>query len=75
MELGSRSFFGGGCYNQDIFKDPKKRHDHDVSVLSYSNILYIIRISHLYFPASAQAVVKGVVPSTPRFLPSIFYRA
>ena len=27
--------------------------------------------SHFYFPASAQAVVTGVVPSTPRFLPSI----
>ena len=25
--------FGGGYYNQDIFKDPKKRHYHDVSVL------------------------------------------
>ena len=28
--------------------------------------------SHLYFPASGQAVVTGVVPSSPRFLPSIF---
>ena len=26
----------------------------------------------LYFPASGQAVVTGVVPSPPRFLPSIF---
>ena len=28
--------------------------------------------SHMYFPASGQAVVTGVVPSPPRFLPSIF---
>ena len=33
---------------------------------------YIYIFSHLYFPASGQAVVKGVVPSAPRFLPSIF---
>ena len=28
--------------------------------------------SHFYFPASGQAVVTGVVPSSPRFLPLIF---
>ena len=28
--------------------------------------------SHFYVPASGQAVVTGVVPSPPRFLPSIF---
>ena len=28
--------------------------------------------SHFYFPACGQAVVTGVVPSPPRFLPSIF---
>ena len=28
--------------------------------------------SHLYFPASGQAVVTGLAPSPPRFLPSIF---
>ena len=28
--------------------------------------------SHFYFTASGQAVVTGVVPSSPRFLPSIF---
>ena len=27
--------------------------------------------THIYFPASGQAVVTGVVPSPPRFLPSI----
>ena len=38
MELGSRRFFGG-CYNQDISKDPKKRHDY-VSVL-YNKDIYL----------------------------------
>ena len=28
--------------------------------------------TNIYFPASGQAVVTGVVPSSPRFLPSIF---
>ena len=28
--------------------------------------------AHFHFPASGQAVVTGVVPSSPRFLPSIF---
>ena len=32
--------FLGGCYNQDIFKDPEKRHYHDVSVLYNKDILY-----------------------------------
>ena len=31
-----------------------------------------IFFSHFYFPASGQAVVTGVVPSSPRFLHSIF---
>ena len=34
--------------------------------------LMIFIASHFYFPASGQAVVTGVVPSSPRFLPSIF---
>ena len=29
-------------------------------------------LEHFYIPASGQAVVTGVVPSPPRFLPSIF---
>ena len=33
---------------------------------------YIYIFSHCYFPASGQAVVTRVVPSSPRFLPSIF---
>ena len=32
--------FLGGCYNQDIFKDPKKRHYYDVSVL-YNKDIYV----------------------------------
>ena len=33
---------------------------------------YHTRNTHIYFPASGQAVVTGVVSSPPRFLPSIF---
>ena len=46
--------------------------------LSYTRLYLYIFIyicfffSHLHFPASGQAVVTGVVPSSPRFLPSIF---
>ena len=29
-------------------------------------------LAHFHFPASGQAVVTGVTPSPPRFLPSIF---
>ena len=36
-------------------------------------ILFIhFMFTHIYFPASGQAVVTGVVPSSPRFLPSFF---
>ena len=34
--------------------------------------IYIFFFAHFYFPASGQAVVTGVIPSPPRFLPSIF---
>ena len=29
-------------------------------------------LSHFYFPASGQAVVSGVVPPPPRYVPSVF---
>ena len=36
-------------------------------------IFYIFYFfAHFYFPASGQPVVTGVIPSPPRFLPSIF---
>ena len=38
----------------------------------YIHIFIYIYFAHLYFPASGQAVVTGVVPSPPRFLPLIF---
>ena len=34
--------------------------------------IYIFFLAHFHFPASGQAVVTGVIPSPPRFLPSIF---
>ena len=33
---------------------------------------FFFSFTHFYFPASGQAVVTGVVPFPPRFLPSIF---
>ena len=38
----------------------------------YQVLVHIIFFTRFYFPASGQAVVTGVVPSPPRFLPSIF---
>ena len=35
-------------------------------------VFFCFFFSHFYSPASGQAVVTGVVPSPPRFLPSIF---
>ena len=35
-------------------------------------IFFLLFFTHIYFPASGQAVVTGVVPSPPRFLPSVF---
>ena len=37
----------------------------------YRHFFFFFLFSHVYFPASGQAVVKGVAPSPPRFLPSI----
>ena len=34
--------------------------------------IFLFFFAHIYFPASGQAVVTGVVPSPPRFMPSIF---
>ena len=39
--------FLGGYYNQNIFKDPKKRHDHDVSVF-YNNDLFICLFMYFF---------------------------
>ena len=36
------------------------------------DFFFFFFLSHFYFPASGQAVVTGVVPFPPRFLPSIF---
>ena len=36
------------------------------------DFVFFFIFSHFYFPAPGQAVVTGVVPSPPRFLPSIF---
>ena len=38
-----------------------------------ADVFFFFFFAHFYFPASGQAVVTGVVPSPPRFLPSIFF--
>ena len=40
--------------------------------LQHFYFVFIFFLAHFHFPASGQAVVTGVVPSPPRFLPSIF---
>ena len=39
----------------------------------YFFVLFLFFLIHIYFPASGQAVVTGVVPSSPRFFPPIFF--
>ena len=39
---------------------------------TYGALFLIFFFAHFYFPASGQGVVTGVVPSSPRFVPSIF---
>ena len=41
-------------------------------VLSWC-FFFVFFSAHFHFPASGQAVVTGVIPSPPRFLPSIFF--
>ena len=52
------------------------RAHHDVILLLFLRFLhsriFILFFLHFYFPASGQAVVTGVVPSPPLFLPSTF---
>ena len=43
-----------------------------VSQYEHSLIVDGKKYQHFYFPASGQAVVTGVLPSFPQFLPSIF---
>ena len=44
----------------------------NLSTNAYVYDHFFFFFSHFYFPASGQAVVTGVVPFPPRFLPSIF---
>ena len=60
LEKFDSEFHAGGCVI--------------LSVIRYitSNWFFFFFFLHFYFPASGQAVVTGVVPFSPRFLPSIF---
>ena len=42
------------------------------ALTEYLVYIYFFSSSRIYFPVSGQAVVTGVVPSPPRFLPSTF---
>ena len=43
------------------------------TMLHAKKYYFYLLFSHFYFPASGQAVVTGVIRSSPRFLPSIFF--
>ena len=45
---------------------------HLYGYVTYSKYMHFFFQSHYYLTASGQAVVTGVVPTPPRFLPSIF---
>ena len=56
---------------------PRTRRVYTIYPVNYESVhtlfsFLLFFLSHFYFPASGQAVVTGVVPSPPRFLPSIF---
>ena len=46
---------------------------HLLAVKCSNTIFFFFFFAHFHFPASGQAVVTGVIPSPPRFLPSIFF--
>ena len=59
----SQRFYTSTCMHSGGF---------ELTKLTYFYLFYFFLFTHFYFPASGQAVVTGVVPSPPRFLPSVF---
>ena len=55
-------------YNDENLKPRQNTRSTTLRCTFFSLVFFF---SHFYFPASGQAVVTGVVPSPPRFLPSI----
>ena len=58
-----------------LFPSPFRLFFHFWSSYSYRLdrlLVFFFFSAHFHFPASGQAVVTGVIPSPPRFLPSIF---
>ena len=51
---------------------PQSRLRNSPQVFSVTLHICLFFFTHIYFPASGHAVVTGVVPSPPRFLPSIY---
>ena len=58
-------------YSENDFTQ-KERFRTSIVSRVYVSIFFISFSTHIFFLASGQAVVTGVVPSSPRFLPSIF---
>ena len=63
---------GGGANHTDLKPDETKKKCIERGEISIKFILFFFFFcAHFHFPASGQAVVTGVIPSPPRFLPSI----
>ena len=54
------------------FRDSSTSQFFNFSRKTKSKYIYIYFVTRIYFPASGQAAVTGIVPSPPRLLPSIF---
>ena len=55
-----------------VFEAQRPGYDFQSFYRLYSTLFFFFFSHTFHFPASGQAVVTGVVPSPPRFLPSIF---
>ena len=65
---GCRQMYVGGRAGDLHLAMPGKK---SICICPTYQLLFFF-FQHFYVPASGQAVVTGVVPSPPRFLPSIF---
>ena len=66
LVLGMNNIFGAETTRMNVVDVDRWKQ------LTFCSCFYFSRI---YFPASGQALVTGVVPTCPRFLPSTCYRA
>ena len=72
LSIASQLLIGGPVsYYHTLMRQLLSAIYYDTSVY-YFLFFFFFFFAHFYFPASGQAVVTGVVPSPPRFLPSLF---